>query len=349
MHKLPLNIDFETKPILKKSISANKALATLNGITKTLPNPEIMINTLILQEAKDSSEIENIITTHDEIYKSAIDESNISKETKEVNSYAKALKIGFELVKKEKLLLNRHIVQIQSILEDNNAGMRTQSGTVIKNMETNEIVHTPPQTKEEVLDYMANLEQFLNDNESELDPLVNMAIAHYQFEAIHPFYDGNGRTGRIINILYLILNDLLEIPILYLSGYIIKHKNDYYKLLQDIQFNDNWEEFVLYMLDGVEKVSLDTIRLIKQINQLMDETAIKIQEKHNKIYSKELLEMLFKRPYIDIEFASKELGKHRDTISPLLSKLAKIGILEKNKSGRKNYYKNVELFNLLVN
>lgn len=229
-NKLPILKDIETKKILKKSISANSALAKLNGISKIIPNVNILINSLALQEAKDSSEIENIITTHDELYKADIDIKNISHSTKEVQNYKNALLKGFSLIKEHKLLLKKHIVKIQKELEKNDAGIRKQSGTNLANSKTGEVIFTPPQRFEDIENLLVNLEQYINEK-NDIDVLVNMAIIHYQFETIHPFYDGNGRTGRIINILYIILNNLLDIPILYLSNYIIKNKSDYYRLL----------------------------------------------------------------------------------------------------------------------
>jgi Fic family protein len=238
-NKLPILNDIETKKILKKSISSNKALAKLNGIAQIIPNSNILINSLALQEAKDSSEIENIITTHDELYKATLDIKNISYATKEVQNYKNALLKGFSLVVDNKLLLKKYIVEIQKELEQNDAGVRKQSGTNLANAKTGEVIFTPPQTYEDIEKLLTNLEKYINEP-NDIDPLVNMAIIHYQFETIHPFYDGNGRTGRIINILYLILNDLLDIPILYLSNYIIKNKSDYYRLLQEVRTKNNW-------------------------------------------------------------------------------------------------------------
>ncbi|MEA2099038.1 MAG: Fic/DOC family N-terminal domain-containing protein, partial [Campylobacterota bacterium] len=249
---LPLTQDIETKQILKKTISANRALAKLNGVAKIIPNQNILINSLVLQEAKDSSEIENIITTHDELYRASLDIKDITNEAKEVQNYSHALLKGYNLVKTNQLLLKKYIVEIQQELEQNNAGVRKQAGTVLKNTHTGEVIFTPPQDYKTLHSLLDNLEKFINEP-NDVDPLVTMAIIHYQFETIHPFYDGNGRTGRIINILYLILKDLLDIPILYLSRYIIKNKSDYYRLLQEVRTKGSMEKWVLYMLDGVEQ------------------------------------------------------------------------------------------------
>jgi len=342
-NNLPLEKDIETKKILKKSISSNKALAKLNGIARIIPNSNILINSLALQEAKDSSEIENIITTHDELYKATLDIKNISNATKEVQNYKNALLKGFNLVVDNKLLLKRYIVEIQKELEQNDAGVRKQSGTNLKNAKTKEVIFTPPQTYEDIEKLLTNLEKYINEP-NDIDPLINMAIIHYQFETIHPFYDGNGRTGRIINILYLILNDLLDIPILYLSNYIIKNKSDYYRLLQEVRTKDNWEEWIIYMLDGVEQTSLDTIELIKDISTMMDNTKNIIQEKLPKIYSKDLVEILFNHPYTKIDFLMNILGLTRQTASKYLKQLETLGILESIKIKNSKFYINVELF-----
>jgi len=346
--KLPLHADIETKQILKKAISANRALAKLNGVANTIPNQNILINSLVLQEAKDSSEVENIITTHDELYKSSIDRSNISQSTKEVNNYARALKEGFRLVKEHNLLLVRDIVAIQAILENNDAGVRKQAGTVLKNEATGEVVFTPPQSESEIRELLANLEEYIN-TQDDIDPLIKMAIVHHQFESIHPFYDGNGRTGRIINILYLVLHELLELPILYLSRYIIKHKADYYRLLQEAREKESWKEWILFMLDGVEQTSQETVKIINSINELIQKTANEIQKQLPKIYSKDLIEILFIHPYTKIEFLTDRMNLHRDTASKYLKELEKIGILESVKIGRNKYYINVRLYDLLKN
>ena len=345
-NNLPLKIDIETKTILKKSISANRALAKLNGVAKIIPNEAILINSLILQEAKDSSEIENIITTHDELYKSSLDLDNITHATKEVQSYSRALLKGFELVKEHSLLLTRHIVEIQQKLEGNVAGIRKQAGTVLKNLSSGEVIHTPPQEETTIRELLDNLEQYIN-SEDEVDPLIKMAIIHYQFESIHPFYDGNGRTGRIINILYLVLNGLLDLPILYLSSYIIKYKSDYYRLLQEVREKEAWEEWILYMLEGVEQTAVRQTELINEIKELMDSTKVKLKNELPKIYSKDLLEILFMHPYTKISMLEEVLGLHRETASKHLNAISELGILKPLKLGRTKFFVNVELFNLL--
>ena len=346
-NNLPLEIDIETKAILKKSITANKALANLNGIAKIIPNQTILINSLILQEAKDSSEIENIITTHDELYQSNLDISNISHATKEVQSYSRALLKGFDLVRETSLLLTRHIIDIQQELEGNVAGVRQQTGTVLKNQATGEVIHTPPQDEATIRKLLNNLEHYINTAD-DVDPLIKMAIIHYQFESIHPFYDGNGRTGRIINILYLVLNELLDLPILYLSSYIIKHKADYYRLLQEVREKDSWEEWIIYLLDGVEQTAIRQIKLINAIKQLMDSTKIRLKKELPKIYSKDLLEVLFIHPYTKIDnMLVDNLGITRQTASKHLKELDSIGLLEERKIKNSKFYINKELFIML--
>jgi len=345
-NNLPLETDIETKAILKKSISANRALAKLNGVAKIIPNEAILINSLILQEAKDSSEIENIITTHDELYQSSLDLDNITHVIKEVQSYSRALLKGFELVKEHSLLLTRHIALIQQELEGNVAGIRKQAGTVLKNQATDEIIHTPPQEEATIRELLDNLEQYIN-SEDEVDPLIKMAIIHYQFESIHPFYDGNGRTGRIINILYLVLNGLLDLPILYLSSYIIKYKSDYYRLLQEVREKEAWEEWILYILEGVEQTAVRQTELINEIKELMDSTKVQLKNELPKIYSKDLLEILFIHPYTKIDMLVNNLGVTRKTASLYLNQLEEIEIMNSIKLGRSKFFVNKKLFELL--
>jgi len=338
--------NLETQSILKKAIQANRALAKLNGTAKIIPNQNILINALVLQEAKDSSEIENIITTHDELFRAGLDIESVTNEAKEVQHYREALIKGYELVRDNKLLLKRDIVQIQGILEQNDAGVQRQSGTVLRNMATGEVVFEPPQEYEEIQELLSELEKFINEA-NELDPLVSMAIVHYQFETIHPFYDGNGRTGRIINILYLILKGMLDVPILYLSSYIIQHKADYYRLLQEVRTDDKMEEWILYMLDGIEQTSLGTIELVQDIHALMGKTKEQIRNELPKIYSKDLVEVLFMHPYTKIDFLIHKLQLHRHTASKYLNELEKLGIVQSVKIKNSKFFVNVELFERL--
>jgi len=348
LKELPLTIEVETKRILKRLPQARAALAELKGIASTIPNQSILINTLGMQEAKDSSAIENIITTHDDLYKSAINLDLYNQmNAKEVQNYISALKRGFELINITGLLTNKAILQIQEVIEENNAGFRKLPGTTLKNTVTGETIYTPPQDFDEINSLMTNLEKFINDpNISDYDPLVKMAIIHFQFESIHPFYDGNGRTGRIINILYLILQDLQNLPILYLSSYIIRNKADYYRLLQEVRLKNSWEEWILFIIDAVENTSKETIELIIEIRELMLVYKNKLRSNY-KFYSQDLLNNLFKHPYTKNELIVKDLKVSRITAAIYLNKLAEDGLLTKKKLGTGNYYINDSLFNIL--
>ena len=345
--KLPLEHDVESKPILKQIIRANRSLAELKGTARSIPNQSILINALSLQEAKDSSEIENVVTTHDELYRASVSTENISNDAKEVQRYREALFLGFELITEHKLLLKRHIVQIQQKLENNDAGIRTQSGTVLKNG-NGEVIYMPPQNYNDIQDLMDNLEQYINDDTlDDFDPLVKMAIIHYQFESIHPFYDGNGRTGRIINILHLILNGLLDVPVLYLSSYIIEFKHEYYDLLNKVRTEGAWEEWIMFILKGVDQTAQQSIKLIEEIIKLMGETKAIMKENFPKFYSKDLLEILFKHPYTKISFLIDELGVTRKTATNYLKEMEAFGLLDSIKIGREIYFINTKLFKLL--
>jgi Fic family protein len=345
---LPYAEDLETKSILKQLPAAHAALAELKGLVQSIPNQIILLNTLGIQEAKDSSSVENIITTHDDLYKANLDfEVSIPPDVKEVQNYVAAMKRGFELVEIQGLLTNQTILKIQETLEGNNAGFRKLPGTALKNAQTGETVYLPPQDSNEILSLMTNLEQFINDPElSDYDPLVKMAIIHFQFESIHPFYDGNGRTGRILNILYLVLTGLQKLPILYLSSHIIRNKPDYYRLLQGVRENGDWESWISYMIRGVENTAKETILLIEDLKVLM--AAMKNQLRDNyKFYSQELLNNLFAHPYTKIEFIVRDLGVSRITAANYLNQLAADGVLRKERLGTGNYYVNEKLFALL--
>ncbi len=349
--QLPLSVELETKPVLKKLAEAHRALAELKGVTSTIPNQEILVNTLSLQEAKDSSAIENIITTHDELYKSDLAAKQFSTHAaKEVHSYATALRNGYEKVKENGLLINNYILEIQQTLEENNAGFRKLPGTVLKNDQTGEVVHRPPQDEQQILLLMNNLEQFINDDTlSDCDPLTKMAVIHYQFESIHPFYDGNGRTGRIINILYLVKQGLLDAPVLYLSRYINQNRGEYYRLLQTVRDQQTWELWILYMLEGVQQTSHQTTRLILEIKSLMQSHKNRMREEVPKIYSHDLLNNLFRHPYTKIDFVMQDLQVTRATATKYLEAIVSAGLLSKHKKGKENYYVNDALFGLLLN
>ncbi|MGE5328146.1 MAG: Fic family protein [Deltaproteobacteria bacterium] len=346
---LPPKSNFETVKILVQLNRANKALAELKGYSEIIPNKNILINAVTLQEAKDSSQIENIITTHDELYKSMAVDSYKSLAAKEVINYRTALWHGYELIKEKSMLTTNMIVEIQQIVENNNAGIRKLPGTTLRNDITGEIVYTPPVGEKEILEFMGNLEQYINDNNDIIDPLIKLAVIHYQFESIHPFYDGNGRTGRIINVLYLVLQELLDSPILYLSRFIINNKQAYYRLLQEVRTKDNWEGWILYILEAVEQTSIETLNLIKKIIIMMEETENEVREKLNKIYSKDLIESVFFELYTKNAYIQDKIGINRKTAAKYLNDLQSIGILLSEKIGKEKIYLNKKLFDLLKN
>lgn len=339
---LPLSNISETPIILKKAISANKVIAELKGLAHTIPNQAILINTLTLQESKDSSEVENIVTTHDELFKYDKMGDSFSPATKEVYRYNDALYHGFKFIQ-ERGLSNNLLIEIAHIITDRRSGFRNAPGTVLKDGAGN-IVYTPPQNGLDIVNQMGNLEKFINEqNLSNFDPLVKMAIIHHQFESIHPFFDGNGRTGRILNILYLISENILDIPILYLSRYITNNKRDYYNLLQKVRDEGAWEEWILFMLTALESTAKQTISTIDSIKILMAEYKKIIKEKEPKIYSHELMNTIFSHPYTKIEFVTKSLGVSRVTATKYLMKLVDIGLLEFKKHKNTNYYINNKL------
>jgi len=342
--------DIETKAVLKATAKAHQALGELKGLAVTLPNQYILLATLSLQEAKESSEIENIITTQDDLYRSHYPTQQFtSNNAKEVHCYAKALEVGYETVKKTGILTNNTIIDIQHIIENNDAGFRKQGGTKLINQQTQQVVYTPPQTGDEIIKLMSELEAFINNGElSDYDDLVKMALIHHQFESIHPFYDGNGRTGRIVNILFLSKQNLLGAPILYLSRYLNRNKAEYYTLLQQVRETNNWEPWLLYMLKALQITSQDTLATIKAMMALMQKHKHLIKTQLPKLYSHELINNLFIHPYTKVEFLVNELNIHRNTASKYLNQLVDIGILTKHKLGKDNYYLNTELFNLFT-
>lgn len=352
---LPLAFDVETKEILKQLSKSRGALAELKGFARVIPNEVILISTLTLQEAKDSSAVENIVTTHDELYKADLNAKDyiVSASTKEVLNYREAIQAGFNLVKEKGLLTNSVLKQIQERLEGNKAGFRTTSGTSLKDGQGN-IIYVPPQDADTINNLMANLERFINDEEmADLDPLIKTAIIHHQFESIHPFYDGNGRTGRILIILYLVANGLLDLPILYLSRYITHNKGEYYRLLQAIRDNEDnvedWRKWILFILKGIEETSLNTIKMIKAIDGLMREYKSVLRPKFGKQYKHELLNNLFFHPYTKIEFIQRDMQVARNTASKYLDMIVETGLVEKMRVGKTNYYFNTKLIDLFLN
>ncbi len=339
----------ESIPVLKKLAATHRRLAELKGVAGSIPNENILISTLTLQEAKDSSEVENIVTTHDELFRSNASSNPYNAAVKEVSCYAKALNYAFDRVRKSELLRLQDILDIQQSMESNNAGLRKLPGTELKNAVTGEVVYTPPQNAEAVSTLMSNLVAYINDDAlSDNDPLIKMAVIHFQFESIHPFYDGNGRTGRIINILYLVLQGLLDLPILYLSRYIIKHKSDYYNCLQAVRDKSEWESWLLFMLTAIEETALETALLVKRISGLMLDMKHRLRSELPKIYSQDLLNNIFCHPYTKIDYLENDLSVSRVTATRYLNLLCEKGFLQKNKEGKSNYYINTELVQLLA-
>jgi Fic family protein len=343
---LPPDIEkIETLPVLRKEAKARQALAELKGFAPSIPNQNILINAISLREAKESSAVENIVTTQDELYKNlTIKSADMDSSAKEVINYREAIYEGYEIIKKRGLLSVSDIIKIQEIIIENNAGIRKQPGTLLKNSSTNEIVYTPPQDYEEITYLFGNFCKYLNDNENSL---WKMAVLHYQFEVIHPFYDGNGRTGRIINVLYLLLKNYLDTPVLYMSSYIIQNKDTYYALLREIREKDIWENWILYILDGVEKTSKQTLEKIRAIKNLLESTLERVKEKCSKIYSKELVEIIFENPYSKIDFLVKKLNMNRKTASKYLKELEEQGFLSHLAIGKEILYINNRLMEIL--
>ena len=353
---LPLPYDLETKEVLRQLNRANRKLAELKGVAQTIPNERILISSLTLQEAKDSSEVENIVTTQDDLYRAGLDPSHqfINAATKEVLFYREAINEGFHMVRKKDILTLNDIIHVQEILEQNSAGFRTTPGTQLKRENDGAVIYTPPQDGTAIVQYMSNLEQFINDDQlSQLDPLIKMAIIHHQFESIHPFYDGNGRTGRIINILYLVITGLLDLPSLYLRRYITHNKGEYYRLIQAIRDKntDNaaeWEAWILFMLKGVEVTAEDTISLVKSIGRLIAEYKSVIRPDFGSKYNHELLNGLFYHPYTKIDHVVANMQVSRQTASKYLDRIVALGLLQKEKMGKENYYINTRLMNLFI-
>ena len=345
---LPPKADIETKEILKKAIQANTQLARLNGYCLTIPNDTILVNSIILKEAQASSEIENIITTQDKLYQALVSKNDAyDPHTKEVLNYREALWQGFRILEKNKLLTSNTIIEIQKTLENNNAGIRKVPGTTLVNDRTDEIIYTPPDDYKRIIELLNNLEKYINTDD-QIDPLIKMAVIHYQFESIHPFYDGNGRTGRIINVLYLVLQKLLNKPILYLSEYIIRNKNKYYEYLQAIRTDDKWEQYILFMLEAVEETANETMEIIIKIRNLIEKT-IEYCRKNlpSTTYSKELIESIFIQPYTKIEHLVNTGIAERRTASKYLKQLEEINILTSKKIWKESIYINHELVSLL--
>lgn len=345
---LPPAVDVETRAVLKQAIAATRALAELKGAGGLIPDQAILINVIPLQEARLSSEIENIVTTQDDLFRAAADESMATDPaTKEVLQYRAALRQGYDRLRSEPLSLGMirdvcRILKHEPTLEFRNEDERVAIG----NRVASQVIYTPPRGGLALLDKLRNLESFLLSSDGP-DPLIRMAIGHYQFEAIHPFSDGNGRTGRILNILYLLHTRLLEIPVLYLSRFIIQNKPDYYRLLREVTENGNWEPWLLYILRGVEETSMWTFNRIREIRVLLDATVEKVRTEAPKVYSRELIDLIFRQPYCKIGFVVDAKLGERKTASIYLRELERLGILVGEKIGREVIYRHPALLDVL--
>ncbi|WP_027996448.1 Fic family protein [Simplicispira psychrophila] len=343
---LPPAMELETKAVLKQAIAANRVLANLRGLAAQIPNQGVLINSIVLQEARLSSEIENIVTTNDELYRADADaDGKTDPHTKEVLRYRQALNFGFRQLKERPLSTNLFIDIVRTIKQVD-LGVRRVPNTALKNA-LNEVVYTPPVGEAVIREKLANLEQFIHAQD-DLDPLVKMAVMHYQFEAIHPFEDGNGRTGRILNLLYLVEQGLLDSPVLFLSRYIIANKPGYYEGLRGVTERQDWESWILYMLRAVESTAQQTFDQVTRIRLLMEQVREQVQQQAPGIYSKDLIEAIFQHPYTKIQFLVDANIAKRQTASSYLQTLAGLGVLRSSKQGREMYYINDALFSELV-
>lgn len=347
---LPPNAEnLESIAVLKALIGANKALAELKGHVRSIPNQGILIDTLSLQEAKASSEIENIVTTQEQVFQiGTFSKVFENANQKEVARYRDALKVGFDgLMRQKGVFSNNTIISMYQTLKGTAAEFRKTPGTELVNESTGETVYVPPQSHAEIEMHMGNLEKFINTDENNLDPLIRMAIIHHQFESIHPFSDGNGRIGRIINVLYLVQQNLLDTPVLFLSRYITQNKDEYYQLLQSTRDTGDWEPWLLYIIDATEKISLETIDLVFKIREIMADYKLRIRQNY-KFYSQDLLNNLFRHPYTRIDYVMKELDVSRPTASRYLEELRAGGFLKRIENGRDVYFVNVPLVALFA-
>jgi len=349
---LPPNAELETVAVLRALSNAHRHLAELKGRAGIIPNQGILIDTLGLQEAKASSEIENIVTTQDELFQNnLLPHDSLPGPAKEVALYRDALKRGNDAMQKHRgVITNNILIELFQLLKGTTGGFRVTPGTSLKNQSTGEIIYVPPQDANAIVNYMTKLEHFINDDDAcHLDPLIKMAIIHHQFESIHPFPDGNGRIGRILNVLYLTRSNLLEIPILYLSREINRTKSEYYRLLQAVRdHHKNWESWIIYMLNMIAETAKITLKLIEGIHTLMREYKQRMRRETEKLYSQDLLNNLFRYPYTRIDYVRSDLDVSRQTAAKYLEKLVSIGLLEKHQTGRNQYYINTQLVNLLI-
>lgn len=343
---LPPAQDIETKAILKRCIEASRRLEGLRQAAKRVPNQDVLINSIPLREARDSSAIENIVTTNDKLFRFAnIGPEHADPATREILRYRTALRNGFDNLKNRPLTVQTALAICRTI-KDYDIDVRSIPGTTLENKTTGEVIYTPPEGANLIRDKLSNWERFLHD-EVAIDPIVRMAVAHYQFEAIHPFADGNGRTGRALNILYLIDKQLLDLPILYLSQHINAHRDTYYKLLAGVTASAAWEPWVLFMLDAVEQTAKWTTEKINAIEALMEDTSRHVKAAHPIVHSHELIELLFTQPYCRVTDLVRQDVASRNTASRYLRQLAGDGILQQKKEGREILYINTKFLDLL--
>lgn len=345
----PVNF-VESPELLRRLAVASRYLGELNGLCASLPDPNLLIHTIVLQESKDSSAIENIVTTQDELYKANSETENASSAAKEVLSYKEAMYVGLEKLQTHKnLLLSNTMIDIVQTIKKNQSGIRNTPGTALKNAINGEVVYTPPFGEDLLRNKLSALERFINDSElSPLDPLIKLAFIHYQFESIHPFADGNGRTGRIINTLYLVQQGLLTQPVLYLSAYIVKYKSEYYQLLRGVTEKDNWHDWVMFMLTAIIETAQMSTRKIRNMLSLKNEYEQRMKVVLGSSFSFDLLQLMFMMPYLKIELLEKKGLAHRQTASSWLKKLIDVDILKSQKIGRTTYYINYKLMEILA-
>ena len=348
---LPPPVEIETGAVLREAIRANRLLAELKGYCQTLPNPELLLNTVVLQESKDSSAIENIVTTQDELYRAVAapdDPRQATPEAKEVLRYREAVYTGMRELERTGAITTNLLIRIMQTLKETTADVRRVPGTKLANPFTKDVIYTPPEGEGLLRDKLYALERFINEESRELDPLVTTALAHYQFEAIHPFADGNGRTGRILNVLYLVQQDLLTLPVLYLSGYVIQHKRDYYRLLRQVTEAGAWHEWVLYMLRAVAETSQTTLDKIRQMQALLTETLETARDTLSRAPAREIVDLMFSYPYLRIRMLEEAGIAKRQAASKYLNALADAGLLQPVKLGRDVYFINHALMRLFV-
>ena len=343
---LPPGVELENKAVLKQAIAANRVLANLRGLAAQIPNQGMLISSIVLQEARLSSEIENIVTTNDELYRADADaDGRTDAHTKEVLRYREALYHGFHALKNRPLTTNLFVEIVQRI-KQSDMQVRAIPGTALQN-KLGEVVYTPPVGDAVIRDKLSNLEKFIHADD-DLDPLVKMAVMHYQFEAIHPFPDGNGRTGRILNLLFLVEKGLLDVPVMFLSRYIIANRAAYYEGLRRVTELNDWENWLLYMLKAVESTAQQTFDQVTRIRALMEKVREKVQREAPGVYSKDLVEAIFMHPYTKIQFLVEKGIAKRQTASGYLQTLAGLGVLRESKQGREKYYINDALLEELV-